>query len=87
MAGLTPDATVVVATVRALALHGGAGKKNATLPQIEYVQKGLPNLMRHVHNMKEVYGLPCVVAVNRFPTDTDAELDLIDRTSLRRGGA
>ena len=76
-AGLTPDATVVVATVRALALHGGAGKKNATLPQIEYVQKGLPNLMRHVHNMKEVYGLPCVVAVNRFPTDTDAEMALI----------
>ncbi len=75
-AGLTPDATVVVATVRALALHGGAGKKNATLPQIEYVQKGLPNLMRHVHNMKEVYGLPCVVAVNGP-----------DHRRMRRGGS
>ena len=76
-AGLTPSAVVVVATMRALALHGGAGKKNANLPEIEYVKKGMPNLMRHVSNMKNVYGLGCVVAINRFPTDTEEEMQLV----------
>ena len=76
-AGLTPSAVVVVATMRALALHGGAGKKNATLPEIEYVKKGMPNLLKHVANMTGVYQLPCVVAINRFPTDTEEEMQLV----------
>lgn len=76
-AGLKPSAVVVVATVRALALHGGAGRKNADGEEIEYVRLGMPNLMRHVSNMKDVYHLPVAVAINKFPTDTQEEIELI----------
>jgi len=77
MAGLTPDAVVVVATVRALKMHGGLPKTSLNHEDIEALEKGIPNLLRHVLNIKNVYQLPCVVAVNRFPTDTDAEIDFI----------
>lgn len=77
MAGLTPDAVVVVATVRALKMHGGLDKKQLNTEDISALEKGIPNLLRHVSNIKNVYKLPCVVAVNRFPTDTDAEIDFI----------
>ena len=77
MAGLTPDAVVVVATVRALKMHGGRAKTELATEDIEALEKGIPNLLRHVSNIKNVYKLPCVVAVNRFPTDTDAEIDFI----------
>ena len=77
MAGLTPDAVVVVATVRALKMHGGLDKKSLGEENIEALEKGIPNLLRHVSNIKYVYKLPCVVAVNRFPTDTDKEIDFI----------
>lgn len=77
MAGLTPDAVVVVATVRALKMHGGLAKTELANEDISALEKGIPNLLRHVKNIKEVYKLPCVVAVNRFPTDTDREIDFI----------
>ena len=77
MAGLTPDAVVVVATVRALKMHGGLDKKELATEDIPALERGIPNLLRHVSNIKNVYKLPCVVAVNRFPTDTDAEIDFI----------
>ena len=77
MAGLTPDAVVVVGTVRALKMHGGVDKKNLAPENLEALEKGIPNLLRHVQNIREVYHLPCVVAINRFPTDTDAEIDFI----------
>ena len=76
-AGLTPDAVVVVATVRALKMHGGRAKTELNNEDLEALEKGIPNLLRHVSNIKNVYQLPCVVAVNRFPTDTDAEIDFI----------
>nr|MBE6545300.1 formate--tetrahydrofolate ligase [Oscillospiraceae bacterium] len=77
MAGLKPDAVVVVATVRALKLHGGAGKTELGEENLVALEQGLPNLLRHVSNIKNVYKLPCVVAVNRFPTDTDSEIKLV----------
>ena len=77
MAGLKPDAVVMVATVRALKLHGGAQKTQLGEENLSALEKGLPNLLRHVSNIKNVYKLPCVVAVNRFPTDTDAEIQLV----------
>ena len=77
MAGLTPDAVVVVATVRALKMHGGLPKTALNTEDLAALEKGIPNLLRHVSNIKNVYKLPCVVAVNRFPTDTDAEIDFI----------
>lgn len=77
MAGFVPDAVVVVATVRALKMHGGSDKKSLDKENIQALEKGIPNLLRHVSNIKNVYGLPCVVAVNRFPTDTDAEIEYI----------
>ena len=77
MAGLDPDAVVVVATVRALKMHGGVAKTELGSENLEALAKGIPNLLRHVSNIKDVYGLPCVVAVNRFPTDTDAEVALV----------
>ena len=77
MAGLTPDAVVVVATVRALKMHGGLDKKQLGTEDIAALEKGIPNLLRHVSNIRNVYKLPCVVAVNRFPTDTDNEIDFI----------
>ena len=77
MAGLTPDAVVVVATVRALKMHGGLPKGALNEEDLPALEKGLPNLLRHVSNIKNVYRLPCVVALNRFPTDTDAEIALV----------
>ena len=77
MAGLKPDAVVMVATVRALKLHGGANKTELGNENLSALEKGIPNLLRHVSNIKNVYKLPCVVAVNRFPTDTDAEINLV----------
>ena len=77
MAGLTPNAVVVVATVRALKMHGGALKTELGNENLVALEKGLPNLLRHVSNMVNVYKLPCVVAVNRFPTDTDQEVELV----------
>jgi formate--tetrahydrofolate ligase len=76
-AGLTPSAVVVVATVRALKMHGGLAKTELGTENLEALEKGIPNLLRHVSNIRDVYKLPSVVAVNRFPTDTDAEIDLI----------
>ena len=77
MANLTPDAVVVVATVRALKMHGGLLKTELNNEDLVALEKGVPNLLRHVSNIKNVYKLPCVVAVNRFPTDTDKEIDFI----------
>lgn len=77
MAGLNPDAVVIVATIRALKMHGGVAKSDLGSENLEALEKGIPNLLRHVSNVKNVYKLPSVVAVNRFPTDTDAEIDLI----------
>jgi formate--tetrahydrofolate ligase len=77
MAGLVPDAVVLVATVRALKMHGGLPKTALATEDLAALEKGIPNLLRHVDNMKNVYGLPCVVAVNRFPTDTDNEINFI----------
>jgi len=76
-AGLRPDAVVIVATVRALKMHGGLDKKALGNEDLAALEAGIPNLLRHVANIKEVYKLPAVVAVNRFPTDTDAEIELI----------
>ena len=78
MAGLTPNAVVVVATVRALKHHGGVAKADLNNENLEALEKGLPNLLKHVDNIKNVYKLPCVVAINAFPTDTKAELDLVE---------
>ena len=77
MAGLTPSAVVVVATIRALKMHGGLSKTELSEENLGALEKGIPNLLRHVSNIKNVYKLPCVVAVNRFPTDTDKEVDFI----------
>ena len=76
-AGLKPSAVVVVATVRALKMHGGLEKTELATENLEALEKGIPNLLRHVSNIRDVYQLPSVVAVNRFPTDTDAEINLI----------
>ena len=77
LANLKPDAVVVVATIRALKMHGGLSKAELNNEDLVALEKGLPNLLRHVHNIKEVYKLPSVVAVNRFPTDTDKEIELV----------
>ena len=79
MAGLKPSAVVIVATVRALKYHGGVAKADLNNENLEALEKGLPNLLQHVGNIKDVYGLPCVVAINAFPTDTKAELDLVEK--------
>ena len=76
-AGLKPDAVVIVATVRALKMHGGMNKKELGKENLVALEKGIPNLLRHVSNITNVYKLPAVVAVNRFPTDTDAEIEFI----------
>lgn len=78
LAGLVPSAVVVVATVRALKNHGGVPKAELNAENLEALEKGLPNLLQHVDNIKNVYGLPCVVAINAFPTDTAAELKLVE---------
>ncbi len=77
-AGLKPSAVVVVATVRALKMHGGRAKTELGTEDLAALEKGLPNLLRHVSNISDVYHLPCVVAINRFPTDTEAELKLVE---------
>ena len=77
MAGLVPDAVVIVATVRALKMHGGAAKDELADENIDALSRGMANLLRHISNIKEVYGLPAAVAVNRFPTDTDRELEFV----------
>ena len=76
-AGLKPSASVVVATVRALKMHGGLDKSQLAEENLGALERGLPNLLRHVRNMKEVFGLPTVVAINRFPADTDKEIELV----------
>lgn len=78
MAGLKPSAVVIVATVRALKHHGGVGKADLGREDLKALEKGLPNLLQHVENITKVFGLPAVVAINRFPTDSDAELTLIE---------
>ena len=78
LAGLKPDAVVVVATVRALKNHGGVAKADLNDENLEALEAGLPNLLQHVENITKVYQLPCVVAINRFPTDTEAELKLVE---------
>ena len=77
MAGLTPDAVVLVATVRALKMHGGLPKTDLSTENLEALEAGIPNLLRHLSNIKNVYKLPAVVAINRFPTDTDKEIEFI----------
>ena len=78
MAGIKPNAVVIVATVRALKYNGGVAKADLNNENLEALEKGLPNLLKHVSNIKNVYHLPCVVAINAFPTDTKAELDLVE---------
>ena len=77
MTGIRPSAVVVVATARALKYNGGVAKADLNTENLEALKAGMPNLLRHVENIQSVFGLPCVVAINRFPTDTEAELDLI----------
>ena len=78
MAGLKPGAVVIVATVRALKYHGGVPKAELNHENLDALEKGLPNLLQHVGNIKNVFGLPCVVAINAFPTDTKVELDMVE---------
>ena len=85
MAGLKPSAVVIVATVRALKYHGGVPKTELNSENLEALKKGLPNLLQHVSNVKNVYGLPCVVAINAFPSDTKAELDLVEEKCRELG--
>ena len=84
-ADMKPDAVVIVATIRALKMHGGVDKKHLDPENLEALEKGLPNLLRHVDNIKNVYKLPSVVAINRFPTDTDAEIDMVIRRCQELG--
>ncbi len=84
-AGLKPDAVVIVATVRALKHHGGAAKSELGTENLEALEKGLPNLYKHLENITQRFGLPAVVAINRFPTDTEAELDLVRRRCAAHG--
>ena len=85
LAGLKPDAVVVVATVRALKNHGGVAKADLNEENLEALEAGLPNLLQHVENITNVYNLPCVVAINAFPTDTKAELDLVEAKCCELG--
>lgn len=85
MAGIAPDAAVIVATVRALKMHGGIAKTELNEENIQAVELGLPNLLRHLENMQEVFGIPAVVAINKFPTDTQAELNIIKEACERLG--
>ena len=84
-AGLHPAAVVIVATVRALKHHGGVAKEELNTENLDALQKGLPNLLQHVENIQNVYHLPCVVAINAFPTDTKAELDLVEEKCKELG--
>ena len=85
MAGIQPSAVVIVATVRALKYHGGVPKSELNHENLEALEKGLPNLLQHVGNIKNVFGLPCVVAINAFPTDTKAELDMVEEKCRELG--
>ena len=84
-AGLKPDCGVLVATVRALKYHGGVGKADLNTENIEALKAGLPNLTQHISNIQDVYGLPCVVAINAFPTDTKAELEAVEAACKEAG--
>ncbi len=85
MTGVRPSAVVVVATARALKYNGGVAKADLNEENLEALKAGMPNLLRHVDNIQNVYGLPCVVAINRFPTDTEAELALIESECQKLG--
>ena len=85
LSGLKPDAAVVVATVRALKYNGGVAKEELGAENLEALQRGLPNLLKHITNLKTVFGLPVVVAINRFVSDTDAELALIQAACAEHG--
>ena len=85
MAGLKPSCVVLVATVRALKYNGGVPKAELNNENLEALEKGLPNLLQHVDNVKNVYGLPCVVAINAFPTDTEAELKMVEEKCKEQG--
>ena len=85
MTGLRPDAVVIVATARALKYNGGVAKADLNEENLDALRAGLPNLLRHVGNIQDVYGLPCVVAINRFPSDTEAELALIEDECKKLG--
>ena len=85
MAGLKPNAVVIVATVRALKYNGGVPKADLNNENLEALEAGLPNLLKHVSNITNVYKLPCVVAINAFPTDTKAELDLVEKKCKELG--
>ena len=85
LTGLRPSAVVIVATVRALKYHGGVAKTELNSENLEALEKGMPNLPQHVDNIKNVFGLPCVVAINAFPTDTKAELDLVEKMCNAQG--
>lgn len=84
-AGLKPSAVVIVATVKALKMHGGVAKTDLAGKNVEAVERGLPNLLKHIENVTQVYGLPAVVAINKFPTDDQEELDLIERKCKELG--
>lgn len=85
VADLKPDAVVIVATVRALKLNGGADKNSLAEENLDALRKGMPNLIRHINNIVNVYRLPCVVAINRFTTDTDAEVEMIKSSAENQG--
>ncbi|MCQ2798821.1 MAG: formate--tetrahydrofolate ligase [Bacilli bacterium] len=85
LAGLKPDCVVMVATVRALKMHGGLKKTELGSENLEALERGLPNLLQHISNITDVYKLPCVVAINRFPTDTDAEIELVEKKCKELG--
>ncbi|MDN3454315.1 MULTISPECIES: formate--tetrahydrofolate ligase [unclassified Psychrobacter] len=85
LSGLTPDAAVIVATIRALKYNGGIAKDKLTTENLAALEQGLPNLMKHIENMQEVYGLPVVVAINQFISDTDAEIELVRQACLQKG--
>jgi formate--tetrahydrofolate ligase len=78
-AGIKPSAVIIVATVRAMKYHGGAGKKELEREDLAALEAGMPNLLRHVENITQVYKLPAVVAINAFPKDTKAELELVEK--------
>jgi formate--tetrahydrofolate ligase len=84
-ANLKPNAVVIVATIRALKLHGGADKNNLAVEDLDALKKGICNLIRHVHNIKDVYKLPCVVAINKFTSDTDAETEYVKQEVEKLG--
>lgn len=85
ISGLRPSAVVLVATIRALKMHGGVAKTELTAENVEAIEKGLPNLEKHIQNIQEVFGLPVVVAINKFPLDTDAELKAVEEACQKRG--